>query len=78
MTGTQNEKGYGFLFSMMDLDTSHDLGQLVEAGVTTLKIEGRKKDAQFVSSSVQLFRKRLDDIYGRPTLRPNAPPTAHR
>ncbi len=31
---------------MKDLDTSVQLPQLIEAGVHTLKIEGRKKDAQ--------------------------------
>lgn len=48
----------------------------VSAGVHTLKIEGRKKDAQFVSSSVQLYRQRLDELYGYDTLRPSAPQAA--
>jgi U32 family peptidase len=70
----------GMLFSMMDLDLSSptDLGLLASAGVDTLKIEGRKKDAQYVASSVQLYRRRLDQIYGRPTLRPQAPPEARK
>lgn len=48
-----SEPGFGFLFSMNDLDTSHDLGLLAESGVDTLKIEGRKKDAAYVSSTVR-------------------------
>ncbi len=71
-----SEPGHGFLFSMKDLDTSHKLDQMVLAGVDTLKIEGRKKDAQYVTSVVRLYRKKLDDLFGRPTIRDNAPPLA--
>lgn len=59
-----NEPGFGFLFSMKDLDTSHMVADLVEAGVDALKIEGRKKDAQFVASSVGLYRKKLASLSG--------------
>ena len=62
-----SEEGHGFLFSMKDLDTSKDLEKLVEAGVDTLKIEGRKKDAQYVGTVVGLYRKRLNEIFGRDT-----------
>ncbi len=74
----KSEEGMGMLFSMMDLDLSSptDLTLLAAAGIDTLKIEGRKKDAQYVASSVQLYRRRLDQIYGRPTLRADAPPEA--
>jgi putative protease len=71
-----SEPGHGFLFSMRDLDTSHKLDQMVLAGVHALKIEGRKKDAQYVSSVVKLYRKKLDEHFKRPTLRDNAPPMA--
>ncbi len=71
-----SEPGHGFLFSMRDLDTSGELHQLVAAGVDCLKIEGRKKDAQYVSSVVQLYRHRLDEIFGRNTLRVSAPDEA--
>jgi len=71
-----SEPGHGFLFSMRDLDTSHKLDQMIAAGVDTLKIEGRKKDAQYVTSVVRLYRKKLDQLFGRSTLRQNAPPLA--
>lgn len=64
-----NEPGHGFLFSMKDLDTSLSLDKLVEAGVDTLKIEGRKKDAQYVASTVGLYRQRLNELFGRDTSR---------
>ncbi|WP_176736944.1 DUF3656 domain-containing U32 family peptidase [Oligoflexus tunisiensis] len=62
-----NEPGHGFLFSMKDLNTSQDLDKLVTAGVDTLKIEGRKKDAQYVATSVGLYRDKLNQLFGRDT-----------
>ncbi len=62
-----NEPGHGFLFSMKDLNTSDDLEKLVYAGIDTLKIEGRKKDAQYVATSVGLYRQKLDEIFKRST-----------
>lgn len=72
-----SEPGHGFLFSMKDLDTSLTLDLLVDAGVHTLKIEGRKKDAQYVATSVRLYRQQLDQLFGRQTLRDSAPAEAH-
>ncbi|MCA2960701.1 MAG: U32 family peptidase [Silvanigrellales bacterium] len=71
-----SEPGQGFLFSMRDLDTVDDLDALVNAGVDTLKIEGRKKDAQYVSTVVKSYRAKLDMLAGRDTLRPEAPAAA--
>ncbi len=71
-----SEEGQGFLFSMRDLDTSKTLDLLAAAGVDTLKIEGRKKDAQYVASTVTLYRKKLDELFGFPTLRAAAPQKA--
>lgn len=59
-----NEPGHGFLFSMKDLNTTTDLNALVDAGVNTLKIEGRMKDSQYVASSVGLYKNQLDKIFG--------------
>ena len=67
----------GFLFSMRDLDTAEDLDKLINAGVDTLKIEGRKKDEQYVAATVQHYRRRLDKLMGRSTLRLKAPAEAH-
>lgn len=72
----RSEPGHGFLFSMRDLDTSDALATLIDAGIDTLKIEGRKKDAQYVATTVQLYRKRLDEIFGYSTGRSPAVATA--
>jgi putative protease len=71
-----NEPGHGFLFSMKDLDTSKNLDLLIKAGIDTLKIEGRKKDAQYVATSVKLYRQNLNRLFGRDTLRKSAPASA--
>jgi len=71
-----SEPGHGFLFSMKDLDTADAVDLWVRAGVDALKIEGRKKDAQYVATAVSLYRARLDALFGRSTLRAGAPLTA--
>jgi putative protease len=71
-----SEPGHGFLFSMRDLDTSGSLDLFVKSGIDTLKIEGRKKDAQYIASTVRLYRESLDKLFGFPTLRREAPVAA--
>lgn len=73
-----NEPGHGFLFSMKDLTTADDLSLLVDAGIDTLKIEGRKKDAQYVGTVVKLYRQKLNEVMGFDTLRKNAPKEARQ
>ncbi len=73
-----SEPGAGFLFSMRDLDTADSLKAFVDAGIDTLKIEGRKKDAQYVSSVVQLYRQKLGEVAGAGALRPDAPERARQ
>lgn len=73
-----SEPGEGFLFSMKDLDTADSLKAFVDARIDTLKIEGRKKDAQYVSSVVRLYRQKLAEAAGPSALRASAPATARQ
>ena len=73
-----SEPGHGFLFSMKDLNTVENLEDLISAGIHTLKIEGRKKDAMYVTTAVRMYRQELDRIYGKSTLRDSAPDEAFR
>lgn len=50
----------GTPLSMRDLATILRLGELAQAGVHGLKIEGRLKSADWVYRAVQLYRKALD------------------
>jgi collagenase-like PrtC family protease len=48
------------LLSIKDLDLSDQLPHLIEAGITSFKIEGRLKDLVYVKNNVSHLRKRLD------------------
>lgn len=48
------------LLSLKDLDLSDSLGDLLEAGVTSLKIEGRLKDIGYVTNITSYYRQKLD------------------
>lgn len=50
----------GYLFSMNDLAGLSLLSRLREAGVSSLKIEGRMRSAQYVASVVKAYRLALD------------------
>ena len=48
------------LLSLQDLDRSTYLAELIEAGVTTFKVEGRLKDAEYVTNVTAYYREKLD------------------
>ena len=48
-----------YVLSLQDLDRSAYLQELIEAGVTTFKIEGRLKDAEYVSNVTAYYREKL-------------------
>lgn len=50
------------LLSMKDLNLSDSLEELLDAGVSSLKIEGRLKDLSYVKNVVAYYRKKLDEI----------------
>ena len=57
------------LLSVRDMDLSGRLGDLLDAGVTSFKIEGRLKEAAYVRNVVAWYRTRLDrEIAARPGL----------
>ncbi len=50
------------LLSLKDLNNSDNLNDLLEAGITSLKIEGRLKDILYVKNVVSYYRQKLDAI----------------
>lgn len=50
------------LLSMKDNDQSANLRALIEAGVSSFKIEGRYKDMAYVKNSTAYYRQLLDEI----------------
>ena len=51
-----------YVLSLQDLDRSAYLNELIDAGVTTFKIEGRLKDAEYVTNITAYYREKLDVI----------------
>ena len=78
-----------YVLSLQDLDRSAYLQELIDAGVTTFKIEGRLKDADYVTNITAYYREKLDrfadrvqnteyrPIYSR-SFTPNPEKTFHR
>ena len=51
-----------YVLSLQDLDRSAYLNELIDAGVTTFKIEGRLKDADYVTNIVAYYREKINQI----------------
>ena len=51
-----------YLLSLQDMDRSLHLAEMIEAGVTTFKIEGRLKDRDYVTNIVAYYRQLLDQL----------------
>ena len=57
------------LLSMKDLNLDAHLESLIDAGITSFKIEGRLKDEDYVANVTAHYRKKLDAIINqRPEL----------
>ncbi|RGM44217.1 MULTISPECIES: peptidase U32 family protein [Bacteroides] len=53
------------LLSLKDLNQSEVLEDLLDAGATSLKIEGRLKDVSYVKNVTAAYRQKLDAIFAR-------------
>ncbi|NLL04308.1 MAG: U32 family peptidase [Clostridiaceae bacterium] len=58
----ENERGT-FIFNSRDLCMIEYLPSIINAGVTSLKIEGRMKSAYYVATVVKAYRQALDSYY---------------
>ncbi len=63
-----SEDGRGsYILNSKDLCTMPFLDKIIEAGASSLKIEGRMKSAYYVGAAVRAYRKRIDDyLSGKP------------
>ena len=55
------------LLSVRDLDLSGDLEALIDAGISSFKIEGRLKDVRYIKNVVSYYRRTIDDILAKRT-----------
>lgn len=53
------------LLSLKDMNQSDHLLEMLEAGVSSFKIEGRLKDIAYVKNITAHYRKKLDEIFAR-------------
>ena len=60
-----NENGQ-YVLSLKDNNASELLGNLMDAGVASLKIEGRMKQIEYAVGVVSVYRKLLDRLYENP------------
>lgn len=61
----ENERGT-YLFNSKDLCMVDHIPELVEAGIDSLKIEGRMKTALYVATVSRTYRKAIDDYFDSP------------
>src|SRR5947207_8465029 len=52
-----------YLLSPGDLYALHHVPEICDIGVTTLKIEGRYKDAEYVALTTAAYRKAVDEAW---------------
>lgn len=63
----ENERGT-YIFNSKDLCMIEHIPELLEAGIDSLKIEGRMKTALYVATVARTYRKAIDDFKKDPAL----------
>ncbi len=61
----EDERG-SYIFNSQDLCLIEHLPEIIQAGVNSLKIEGRMKSIHYVATIVQAYRQALDAYYKNP------------
>jgi len=56
----------GYLLSPKDMETITILPELIEAGISSFKIEGRMKNSEYVAGVTQVYRKYIDMYFEDP------------
>jgi len=53
------------LLSLRDMNRGHAIEELIDAGISSFKIEGRLKDTAYVKNVTAWYRRRIDEILRR-------------
>ena len=61
----ENERGT-FIFNSKDLCTIEHIPELIQSGITSLKIEGRVKTSYYVATIVGAYRREIDRYFADP------------
>ncbi len=54
-----------YLLSLKDFNQSQNLEELIDAGISSFKIEGRLKDENYVRNVVAYYRHKIDRIIAK-------------
>lgn len=63
----ENDRGT-YIFNSKDLCMIQYIPQIIDAGINSLKIEGRMKTALYVATVARAYRRAIDDFYTDPKL----------
>ncbi|MDD3032922.1 MAG: U32 family peptidase [Candidatus Pacebacteria bacterium] len=58
-----------YLLSLKDLSSENDIEELIDAGITSFKIEGRLKDIDYVLNTTYYYRQKIDEILKKKKLK---------
>ena len=61
----EDERG-SYILNSRDLCMLGHIPEMVEAGITSLKIEGRMKGIHYLAATVKTYREAIDSYYSRP------------
>ena len=61
----EDERGT-FLFNTEDLCMIEYIPELIKCGITSLRIDGRMKDDEYVAVAVKAYAKAIDEFYANP------------
>jgi len=59
----QESNNHNYLLSMKDLCLVEKIPEIIELGVSSLKIEGRLRNAKYVAAAAKLYRTAIDSYY---------------
>ena len=62
---TEDDRG-SYIFNSRDLCMIDHIPELINAGISSLKIEGRMKGISYVASAVRVYREAIDTFYEKP------------
>lgn len=60
---TNGQKKSGYLLSLKDMCTIDHIPELIEAGIDSLKIEGRMKKPEYAAGVTSVYRRYIDKYY---------------
>ncbi|HOO75127.1 MAG TPA: U32 family peptidase [Tepiditoga sp.] len=61
--GILKENEHNYILSTRDLCTIENIGEMIEAGIDSFKIEGRMKKPEYVYNVVKIYRKAIDSFF---------------